>query len=385
MTWIIREDQLDPDQREFIDKKLYDRDRIWIRGFAGSGKTILLLFTLREILRRKPDASIAVVMFTHALLDLFRAGIRELNLPSSITSTTMYDFIENHKSSYDYVICDEVQDIPISIIKSMKSRAKHLIVAGDILQSIYDVDPRYREEIPSPDILERALEGTLYELTIIHRLTANIIAAVKALLPGQRIWSSQRDMTRQNVDILLIKARNLTDEVNYIYNKALEASGVGNVTAILLPNHQLIELFVNTLLKTMGKPQWQPVKNAYGKPDYFILNQHFSQNEINMEYVGNSYGSLEGASRRKEIILMTYHSAKGLDFDDVFLPMLSSHHTGTLKDVLLMVAMTRSRKNLYLSYSGDPIHQLNKIRNHCKIIQLGQEQASTGNRNYLGF
>ncbi|MGC8866141.1 MAG: 3'-5' exonuclease [Bacteroidales bacterium] len=385
MTWIIREDQLDPDQREFIDKKLYERGRIWIRGFAGSGKTILLVFTIREILRRKPDAKIAVVMFTHALLDLFRTGMRELQLPSSVVTTTMYDFVENDHREYDYVICDEVQDIPLKVIRKMMGKTSHLIVAGDVLQSIYDRDPRYREEIPSPSTLERALEGTLYELTIIHRLTANIIAAVKALLPGQRIWSSQRDMTRQNVDVLLIKSENLEEEVKYVYNKAVEASSVGNVTAILLPNHQLIGVFVSTLLEVMGKPQWNITTNNYGKPDYFQLNQHLSHNEINIEYVGNSYGSLEGASRRMDIILMTYHSAKGLDFDDVFLPLLSNYHTGSLKDVLFMVAMTRSRKNLYLSYAGRPIPQIDRISKYCKVIHAKEEYINDRNKNFFDF
>ena len=62
---------------------------------------------------------------------------------------------------------------------------------------------------------------------------------------------------------------------------------------------------------------------------------------------------------------MTYHSSKGLDFDNVFLPMLDEgnmwfppdkYSNDKLKK-LFMVAMTRSKKNLYLSY----IYKLNSL------------------------
>ena len=62
--------------------------------------------------------------------------------------------------------------------------------------------------------------------------------------------------------------------------------------------------------------------------------------------------------------LMTMHAAKGLEFDTVFLPSLNegilpSRHAVSLQEIeeerrLLYVALTRARKNLYLSYvSGE--------------------------------
>ena len=60
---------------------------------------------------------------------------------------------------------------------------------------------------------------------------------------------------------------------------------------------------------------------------------------------------------------MTYHSAKGLDFETVFLPGLDSgisifnNDDEDLERRLFYVASTRSRRNLFISYSGNDPHR----------------------------
>jgi len=59
---------------------------------------------------------------------------------------------------------------------------------------------------------------------------------------------------------------------------------------------------------------------------------------------------------------MTYHSAKGLDFETVFLPFLNDGQSFWWKDKeidrrLFFVGVTRSRRNLFLSYSGARPHE----------------------------
>ena len=59
---------------------------------------------------------------------------------------------------------------------------------------------------------------------------------------------------------------------------------------------------------------------------------------------------------------MTYHSAKGLDFDTVFLPCLDEHTEINRDDALarrlFYVAATRSRRTLSISYSSARPHAL---------------------------
>ena len=42
MAWIIEENKLDTQQRDFLDNVDINRKNVWIKGFAGSGKSILL-------------------------------------------------------------------------------------------------------------------------------------------------------------------------------------------------------------------------------------------------------------------------------------------------------------------------------------------------------
>lgn len=69
-------------------------------------------------------------------------------------------------------------------------------------------------------------------------------------------------------------------------------------------------------------------ENQYGKEQptsmekliLAVMNAFLKVNGIKMQYVGNGYGNFSENDRR--IILMTYHSAKGLDFDNVFIHLL---------------------------------------------------------------
>ena len=88
-----------------------------------------------------------------------------------------YEFNKG-SNRYDYIFCDEVQDIPNSFIRSMKNMAGHVIVAGDPNQSIYDSDPQLHEPTVDPDDITPLISGTEYKLSTIHRLTRSIISSI---------------------------------------------------------------------------------------------------------------------------------------------------------------------------------------------------------------
>jgi len=48
MAWIIEENKLDAQQRNFLDNVDINRKNVWIKGFAGSGKSILLAYTAKK-------------------------------------------------------------------------------------------------------------------------------------------------------------------------------------------------------------------------------------------------------------------------------------------------------------------------------------------------
>lgn len=385
---MIREDQLDPDQREFINVESKKSGNIWVKGFAGSGKSVLLIHSLKNVLQKEPNSRIAVVVYTHSLIDMFKTGMKELNIQSSIPVMTYIEFCDKNSQNFDYIFCDEVQDLPSRVLYAMNNRSKKVIVAGDSNQSIYDLDPRWNEPVVNPSQVGDIINARAFSLNMIHRLTRSIIAAVQKLLPSMNIWGAKRDLTKQDVNIRLCEASSETEEVKYIYQEAQKGANVGDTSVILLPTLNMITKFANQVLTINNKLQWSEKKNSYNKPDYGDLNRHFRNYGIKIQFIGSGYGSLSDAERNKEAILMTYHSSKGLDFDNVFLPYLNNSlylHPSNAS-TLFMVAMTRSRKNLYLTYFGYTHDLVDKFKGECTEISisdiLNQSTSTRSNNNF---
>ena len=380
MAWIIPENDLDAQQREFIDRMDFNRKNIWIKGFAGSGKSILLAYTAKKILTISPSANIVLIVFTQSLVEMFKAAFEKISL--NVPVETYYRFMESN-GFYDYILCDEVQDLTPRILREMDNRGTHVVVAGDSNQSIFARDPRWQEETVTPSEIGRLINGDAFELGIIHRLSRSIIDAVQRFLPRMNIFSSKRDMTHDDTQIRLCEAPSEEKEVAYIIGQATKAVNVGDTTAILIPSAQKIIHFVNLALSHAGKPAWGGAINLYGNTDFGVMNAYLKSNGIKIQYVGNGYGSFSENDRR--IILMTYHSAKGLDFDNVFIPFANNNLYVSLDEsrakTLFMVAMTRARKNLYISYYGYPSDYLEAFKSNCSHIDISTSVASQSTTN----
>ena len=173
-NWMIASDKLDAEQKHFIFEESKNGKNIWIKGFAGSGKSILLVHSIVEKIRENPDVSICVVVFTHSLIQMFTVGMEELKIPyKNVALSTYHQFMKNN-ATYDYIFCDEVQDLPKSVLENMKLRANQLILAGDLNQSIYENTPS-GELTVTPLEIRNITNSKPYELTTIHRLTKSII------------------------------------------------------------------------------------------------------------------------------------------------------------------------------------------------------------------
>src|SRR5688500_18051205 len=128
MAWMVTYDKLDSKQREFVDTDINNAGNIWVQGFAGSGKSILLVHALLKKLEDEPKCKVCIIVFTRSLVDMFKAGMHELGLSNSIPVLTPYDFLKS-RTVYDYIFCDEVQDLPVSTLLAMKNQSSQLFVA----------------------------------------------------------------------------------------------------------------------------------------------------------------------------------------------------------------------------------------------------------------
>lgn len=368
MRWLPAENELGREQTEFLDGLFKDNHSKCVVGFPGSGKTVLMLYSVVNLKKKNKDAKILIVEFTHALIKMLSAAIKELNKEENyaklnlndVCIKTYYDFY-NSVDSYDYIICDEYQDIPPKVLKRMNIKSNRVLLSGDPNQSIYSSDPKWNETPCTQTDIKHMLNPDTIKLTVIYRLTKGIISAVNTYMPELNIMSGRQSMIKESVQIRLWKSNNQKEEVKHDIDEAIKRANNNNSVGILLRTHQQIIDFTNNSLENLGKPIWNIVRNEWGKYDFGSLNNHLKMNGIPLQYVANGYGEFEETERL--ITITTYHSSKGLDFDTVFLPYCN--YNDCLEKRLFMVAMTRSRKDLFISFSDKVNQYVNCFKDKC--------------------
>ena len=403
MPWVPDYNLLDADQLDFVDGKI-DVSKLWLRGFAGTGKSVLLVHRLKKVFEDNPKAKCCVVSFTHALLEAFRLGFKEVGIetrlsgdlnicyaePGKIDLVTKYTFNEfaldnteddNTEKPYDFVFFDEVQDVCKSDIEILANCGAEFIIAGDENQSIYRHDPQTYEdtlfvsekgEIP---LISSVLAPEEYKLTKGYRLTKKLLKCVKLvkLVLHERLIDYETvNLSEGGVDVK--SAIDQDDEVAWVYDQAVYLAEDEELTAILFPIHGWICGFLRSLHHHIGLDWNNDLGRWFGSttPQYNLINQYFRENNIKMEYVGNDFGSFSEARKNDRIIIMTWHSSKGMDFENVFIPFMSASrypalcHNQNPRDEFfipnpLMVALSRSNKNLTITYSGEPLKIINDL------------------------
>lgn len=359
MPWIVPINKLDSEQRLVLDDLLKVKKSHWIRGFAGSGKSVLLIHSLREMLVANPRATACVVAFTHSLKDMLRSGLPEH--ARHIPVMTYHEF-RSKPLRYDYIFVDEVQDLEPSVLALLQGCCGKLVMAGDEEQSIY-------EERVTPDYIISCTSPSIHSLSIVYRLTEKLKQIVATILPKAKVHTARNARLVADVKITLANAARHDEELRWVWREAQRFARVGDPVCILIPKHRLVQDFIRFVCNEMkmGTPSF---KDEKGRQNYDACNLHLAYQGVILRYLGNNHGSLEDSDRERIVYVMTYHSAKGLDFETVFLPGLDSgisifkKEDEDLERRLFYVASTRSRRNLFISYSGQtPHHFVAKMPN----------------------
>ena len=381
MNWLIPENELDREQRSFLNEFINRSDNELIIGFPGSGKTMLLYYAALKIREKNPGAKIIFVEFTHALINMIEAALQQMHI-NDIKVVTQYEFEKAHKTKmkYDCIICDEVQDLSPKVLSNIANRAHRVIIGGDPNQQIYEVDPKWKKPTSSEADIQAILHPIVTRLNIVHRLSRFVMEAANDVMPEMKIIQEGRvSMTKKNIMIRLWKARNQQQEVSSIMKEAKESLRLTDSVAVLLPSHSKILSFADKALIDADKPTWKCTYDEHGNLDYNNLNDHLEANNIPIRYVGNGFGNF--LETIPTITLMTYHGSKGLDFDKVFLPFcnhIDSETTQVDNDKkVFLVGMTRSRGDLIISFSKKLNHFVAKFAEGCTHKDLDSDNQPT--------
>ena len=360
MRWIVPRSSLDQRQQIVLDGLVEDPRNAWVDGFAGSGKSMVAIHLAHALAKKLGQAEtagkVALCSFTNALVDLLGQSLRQLDAEGVHVST--YHELLYRGGHWKVIVLDEVQDVPPHRLRQLASIADRIVVAGDVDQSIY------QDGLGEFDLRD-TIDPLVHRLTIVHRLTERMRAVATAILPGARIQSGEQAGRRADADIRRIRFTDARREAAWIYEDAKSRARPGYPSAILLPNHGDIRRFADHVAGAVDLPV--PPRRAHRKEGrYTAFNTFWRDEGIPLMFLGNGEGQLARSDAEPLVLLMTYHSSKGLDFRDVYLPCLTPNAridptelpTEDRARRILFVAVTRSRENLFLSFSGAQAHPL---------------------------
>ena len=365
---MVDKTNLDIVQLRTIEKIMENLDgNHWVKGFAGSGKTIVLTHVLERLAAAKPPLTICFATFTHALKDLVESGLSD-NAKRRVTIST-FDSLKHLKRSFDIVLADEMQDIKKENLPIISSLGASMVIAADHDQSIYKFSATPAE---LNSTIKPAKEHQLRE---VYRINENVFDIATVVYDEAKIVA--RTTVRQDeTKTKILKAGSKREEFTTIFQEAVRVSQKGSPSAILLPTKKLMDEFVAIISAEesyRGTPPSVKESTRYSDGSYSTpfeeVNTFLKSNRSPLQAFGGGGGDLYETDKRKMILMMTYHSAKGLDFPYVFLPHLTSStglnafRGGTDSDErrLFFVATTRAREQLYLSYHGEQHRFLDEI------------------------
>lgn len=255
---------------------------------------------------------------------------------------------DNEERMYKHVVVDEGQDLSPMMIKSLVKAIPEdgtFTFFGDVAQQIYGSRLSWREAGL------KIIKNRIWYFDRNYR-NSREIAEFALSLSNSVYFTDRMDLVTPvlpNASSPLpevLKFKTDKNELKWIVNTAIKQSGNQSI-AILMRNRQLVDRAEEMLNEKGVNPQ--VLKNRMG------------------------YLSLE-----ERISIGTYHSAKGLEFDIVFLPCCSSEYIPSedriranesreeaLKEEikLLYVAVTRAKRGLIISFSGQKTELLSEVDN----------------------
>lgn len=346
MDWLVPKRRLDRDQTRLLNTILEDDGNFFLKGCPGTGKSVILAHLARDYKALHPNASVAVLTYTNALVALLKDGLRG---DVSFEIETLNRFIWNQRRRprhYELILVDEVQDMKPEWGDPIVNAADRVALFGDFAQSIYD------ETISEPMMLQR-FSPAVEALKTIYRLSVNIKQLIETVFPTFILNAPVGGLVA-NTDIQLAHAPTYNDEIDYVIDKAKKQARVQHPAAVLFETRRQMLSFFH---------QVTPLPNGTKLDD--DLNKKLREQGLPFRFLGNGFGSFDESDTQPIVYVMTWHSAKGLDFDSVLLPDITNSMCNTGP---LYVAMTRARRYLLISYSGNGNNLVSTI-SACPSVQ----------------
>ena len=313
-SFYVKDSELDDYQVKVINKKT-DNSYI-VKGCAGSGKSILALWKAKQI-QDEHRGSYMYIVFTKALMQYMADGIKEVGISQRNVDYHWHWVNRAGCPSADYIIVDEAQDFSKEDIELFKSKArKALLLYGDSAQQLYTFI-QDKKTVSMEDI-QYFTKFPVEQLVFNHRLPKKIARVAQYI-------NSENDELEERCTV-----------------EGTEKPKILEYPTVEKQYDAIIELIQNKHMEDVGIlfRQNDEVEEAY---------KYFQEHGLNVEAKFGKHMDLDFTSDNPK--LMTYHSSKGLQFENVFLPDCTVEDDDNRNP--LYVAVTRTYQSLYILHSGN--------------------------------
>lgn len=332
--WDVTEETMDDDQLDLIE---YTDDKsMLVAGCAGSGKSVIAMHKAEQLHKKGQD--VILIAYTRSLSRFMKNG----------KADSSFRFFHHHLWKYklkmpkaDYIIVDEIQDFTREEIQEfINATRKHFLFFGDTAQSIYR---QYGKQT----------------------MTIAQIAAMTGLNTLQLFnnYRLPRPVAKITQDYVGVDVQEYKEKV--YQNKETELPHL-----IHFDNEQKqIEALLRLVKDNVGRNIGILLSN---NPEVIRISQEFMDNDVECEFKynkgDNDFDYVDNLDFNTVLPkILTYHSAKGLQFDMVILPMYNGANDDESRKALY-VAMTRTMHSLFILYSTQSLlPPLDRVPSHLYL------------------
>jgi DNA helicase IV len=360
MSILIPYNQLSPEQQGVIRRISRERGNLFVEGPPGSGKTLISLYTLRDMVKSS-NVRPLLMMYNHSLFGYLSSALNELGIRDNLTIVTKdkffwdlardyeikppdykapyqekYDFLLRelnkrtiHKE-HDITIVDEVQDLipeEWDLIRKMSSR---VLTLGDFDQGLYKTKLT-RDSVKNYGIFEA--------LSVIFRFHKNIAKLAKIFSRKKDDLVSKVSKDSQTQPKLIDVS--LNEEFRKITEILKEIKIYRKRIGIICPD--------NNRLKE--------------------LSCYLESNSVDHQYYISNRDLRTHDFTSTTPLLVSSFSSKGLEFEHVILFGFDNSSgivsklkkENKLSDVIY-VSITRTNSNLYILRTTETVKELKDLR-----------------------
>ena len=390
-TWLLPPSDLTQDQTRAVEMKP-DQNRV-VFGVAGSGKTQVLIHRAGYLARtyKVSPEKYRVFVFTNVIKQYIKSGIQFLGLPDETVSTLDHwcrliyereisrrlpwagrtiDFKKMRLSvlallkarpalqkTLDFVLVDEGQDLSPEAFEIISLAARHVTVFADRMQQIFEEGAGEEQILARMGIRKEnaTLLGAYRNSPYVAQLAAYFITdEVRRRQYLSQIGAQQLTKERP----LCFIARNHDEEMDRMAEVIRQRQMMNERVGVVVPKNKQVHGFASALQERgIDIEKAVPPKKPGMTMDFDFDN-----------------------SLPK---IATYHSAKGLTFDSVLLPKITSNafdniHDSGLRQRMLFVGIARATQWVYLSTTkGMELKEFSLLENAAAKNHLTIQDGKT--------